>query len=64
LPDAGLRELADRVTVPMVALGASQRSAAFDVARSAGDVGIALARAAADSASARRRRSRDITACL
>ncbi len=43
LPDAKLRELADRVTVPMIALGASQRSPAFDVVRSAGDVGIALA---------------------
>jgi hypothetical protein len=38
----------------MVALGASQPSAAFDVVRSAGDVGIALARPAADSAAARR----------
>jgi DNA-binding LacI/PurR family transcriptional regulator len=43
LPAAELRELADRVTVPMVALGASQRSPAFDVVRSAGDIGIALA---------------------
>ena len=34
----------------MVALGASQRSAAFDVVRSAADVGIALARPATDSA--------------
>jgi DNA-binding LacI/PurR family transcriptional regulator len=43
LPAAELRELADRVTVPMVALGASQRSPAFDVVRSADDIGIALA---------------------
>ena len=43
LAAAELRELADRVTVPMVALGASQRSPAFDVVRSAGDIGIALA---------------------
>jgi hypothetical protein len=50
--------------VPMVVLAASQRSAAFDAVRSAGDVGIALARPAADSAAARRRQSRDITACL
>jgi hypothetical protein len=42
----------------MVALGASPPSAAFDVVRSAGDDGIALARLAADSAAARRRRSR------
>jgi len=42
LPAAELRELADRVTVPMVALGASQRSPAFDVVRSAGPPAIGI----------------------
>jgi DNA-binding LacI/PurR family transcriptional regulator len=38
-----LRTLSKRVKVPMVVVGGGERSASFDVIRSAGDVGIALA---------------------
>lgn len=39
----GLRALAKRVKVPMVVVGAGGRNQAFDVVRSAGDVGVASA---------------------
>lgn len=40
---AATRALAKRVKVPLVVVGAGERNAAFDVVRSAGDRGIALA---------------------
>ena len=43
LADADMRTLARRTKVPLVAVGAGERNAAFDVVRSAGDTGIALA---------------------
>jgi DNA-binding LacI/PurR family transcriptional regulator len=43
LADAQMRALAKRAKVPLVAVGAGERNAAFDVVRSAGDTGIALA---------------------
>jgi DNA-binding LacI/PurR family transcriptional regulator len=43
LPRAQLRYLAERAKVPVVVVGAGERNFAFDVVRSAGDVGIAMA---------------------
>jgi len=43
LAPAQLRALARRAKVPLVVVGAGERNAAFDVVRSAGDTGIALA---------------------
>jgi DNA-binding LacI/PurR family transcriptional regulator len=43
LGEAEMRALAQRARVPLVVVGAGQRNAAFDVVRSAGDDGIALA---------------------
>jgi DNA-binding LacI/PurR family transcriptional regulator len=40
---AELRGLSARAKLPLVAVGAGERNAAFDVVRSAGDVGVALA---------------------
>lgn len=43
LPQPAMRQLARRVGVPLVAVGAGERNTAYDVVRSAGDLGIALA---------------------
>lgn len=43
LTDAEMRALAKRAKVPLVVVGAGERNVAFDVVRSAGDDGIALA---------------------
>jgi DNA-binding LacI/PurR family transcriptional regulator len=43
LPEAELRALARRAKVPMVVVGSGERNTAYDVVRSAGDVGMRLA---------------------
>lgn len=43
LPDVQLKALAARVKVPLIALAAGESTEVFDVVRSSGDVGIALA---------------------
>jgi DNA-binding LacI/PurR family transcriptional regulator len=43
LPEAEMQVLAQRAKVPLVAVGAGERNPAFDVVRSAGDTGTALA---------------------